>query len=107
MKDRVSRFRVSVVWVNAVVPVSGDLMGKKFLCMEPSWIDKKNKFSFANFHSYLVSELSHEFETFSRRDLVGKGSCLIISGFCAKARNFREPREGQKWLFDLLDHCQN
>jgi hypothetical protein len=105
VKDKFSRFRVSVLWVQSIDETTAALSGRKFSHMEPSWVDEKKKVSHQRFHSYIVSNILDDEETFQQTDLLGKGSCLILSGFDPKTKDFKKPHANQVWIFDFLDHC--
>jgi hypothetical protein len=84
------------------------IKGRRFIQMRPSY--ETDTFSFASVHSYEVTELEDGEALFdSKTELVGKGMCSYIR-MDTDARKTRDdefvtPHRGQKWLFELMDHC--
>jgi hypothetical protein len=119
------RGRFWVVWVTDVQcdtdhPGLDDditVVGHRFMKMKTSGATDRPKTSknsvgycMSNFHSYIVWDLDVENTVAFRKDqLVGKGSCLYLRQDLDPGRtkegDYKKPRSGTTWLFELLDHC--
>lgn len=84
----------------------GFVTGYEFQSMKPSYED--DEFSFAELHSYVVTDISDRKKKWPIVDLVGKGSCLFLGTNASSpsmSQDFRTPNPDQRWLFEILDHC--
>jgi hypothetical protein len=107
--------RYWVLWVTGFICPDGAEMdddigikGRRFMKMSASY--ETDTFSFASVHSYEVSEIEDGEARFdSKTELVGKGMCSYIRMDTDTRKTLDEefvtPQRGQKWLFELMDHC--